>query len=61
MKIKPNKLHETWKYGQRLPNGSFAIVDKNNKMVAYKKDGNTDDGGVSVEWDWVRKDFQKQG
>jgi hypothetical protein len=45
-----------------LPNGAFAAVDSNDKLVAYCK---TPKEGFTLKssgdrWDWVRKDCQKK-
>lgn len=38
-----------------LPNGGEAVLDVNNKMIAYNKNGGPDGNN----WDWVRKDCRK--
>jgi hypothetical protein len=35
-----------------LPNKAVAIIDMDNKLVAYNKNGEPDGNN----WDWVRKD-----
>ena len=35
-----------------VPNGGLAILDNDNKLLAYRKPNST-------EWDWIRKDCQK--
>jgi len=36
-----------------LPNGGKAVINKDNKMLAYSKSGQKN------IWDWIRKDFKK--
>lgn len=37
-----------------LPNKAMAIIDMDNKLVAYNKNGEPDGNN----WDWVRKDYK---
>lgn len=38
-----------------LPNGACAVLDSNDKIVAYNRNGVPDRN----DWSWVRKDCQK--
>ena len=37
-----------------VPNGGVAILDSNDKLVAYNKSGEP-----NGSWDWVRQDCRK--
>lgn len=38
-----------------LSNGGCAVLDSNNRLIAYNKRGEPDGNN----WDWVRKDCRK--
>lgn len=39
----------------RVPNGAYAIVDKDNKLVAYSR-WNEPEIKKNVTFDWIRRD-----
>lgn len=41
-----------------LSNGGCALIDANNRLIAYKK-RDFKAGSKGEDWDWVRKDCRK--
>lgn len=55
MRIRHRSIDNAKHVRYNLSNGAHAVVDSNNKLVAYNRSGKPVDG----EWSWVRKDYQQ--